>query len=463
MSDLVRRSLEVFFHPCAQMQDMHDLPPLEVVAAQGVWLELADGRRLIDGIASWWCKSLGHGHPRLLAALQQQAQDFEHVIAANTTHQGLVRLCERLLALANGQPPTAWAAAAPAGKLPGRLSRVFLADNGSTAVEIALKMAIQAQAQWGAPQRRAFACLAGGYHGESIATLSVGNCDLYSAPFRSLMFPALRLEGLPLRTGPDDPRWLDASSEWPALEAQLKPQADHLAALVYEPVLQGAGGMRLISPDLLPRLRSWADAHGVLLIADEIASGFGRCGPVLAGQLAPRPVLPDLLCCSKGLSGGVSPLSAVCLSEEIYQAFWDRYESGKSFLHSNTWTAHALGISVANAVLDVIAEPAFEEHCQGMAALLQAAWRDLCRSWPCLQGVRGVGMVAACDMCGLADGRRWGREVFRAGLAEGVFMRPLGNTLYVFPPLVINAEEIEQLMRAYGRALSRVIGPPPGR
>ena len=196
------------------------------------------------------------GHPRLIAALQDQAQRFEHVIAANTTHHGMVRLCQRLLAMANGYDEATWGPTAADEKLAGRYGRVFLADNGSTAVEIALKMAIQAQMQWGYGQRRQFACLEGGYHGESIATLAVGDCDLYSAPFRPLMFPSLRLSTLPLRQGPDDPLWLDCGAEWPHIEAQLASQAQQLAAVVYEPVLQGAGGMRLISPDLLTRLEA---------------------------------------------------------------------------------------------------------------------------------------------------------------------------------------------------------------
>ena len=161
MHTVVSDSLEVFFNPCAQMQDMQDLPPFEVVSAKGVWLETAEGERLLDGISSWWCKSLGHGHPRLLQALRQQAEAFEHVISANTTHRGMVRLCQRLLAVANGYGPQHWDANAETAKLPGKFGRVFLADNGSTAVEIALKMAIQAQKQWGQEQRQQFACLEG--------------------------------------------------------------------------------------------------------------------------------------------------------------------------------------------------------------------------------------------------------------------------------------------------------------
>lgn len=457
-NDVVKRSLAVFFNPCAQMQDMVETPPFEVVSADGVWMQLADGRRLLDGIASWWCKSLGHGHPRLLAALQAQSQSFEHVIAANTTHQGLVSLCERLLAMANGDEPRHWQAGAAAGKRQGFLSRVFLADNGSTAVEIALKMAIQAQAQWGQTRRVDFACLEGGYHGETIATLAVGDCDIYSSPFRPLMFPSLRLAGLPLRSGPDDPQWMDAGAEWPALEAQLNQQAQTLAAVVFEPVLQGAGGMRIISPDLLPRLRQWADRAGVLLIADEIAAGFGRCGAMLASHLAPQPALADLVCVSKGLTAGVTPLSAVLLSEPIYQAFYSDYASGRSFLHSNTWTGHALGIAVANAVLDEMAAGGHAAAAQRRSADLRARLGEVASGWSVLGAVRGVGMVAALDIAA-EPGQRVGRQVFQAALDEDLFLRSLGNTLYVFPPLTITDAELDQLFSRLRRALFKVFGP----
>lgn len=462
MDDVVAASLEVFFHPCAQMQDMHDLPPLDIVGAEGVWLTCRDGRRIIDGIASWWCKSFGHGHPHLLAALHRQADAFEHVIAANTTHAGLVRLCQRLLAMANGHPAARWAADAPAGKLEGALSRVFLADNGSTAVEVALKMALQAQSQWGHPQRSEFACLQGGYHGETVGTLSVGDCAMYSQPFRSKLFPSVRLHGLPERSGEADSRWLDASAEWPAIEAQLAPHAQRLAAIVYEPVLQGAGGMRIIDPDFLRRLRGWADAHGVLLIADEIASGFGRCGAMLASHLAGSDArgplaAPDLCCLSKGLTGGVIPLSAVLLREPIYQAFWDDYHTGKSFLHSNTWTAHPLAIAVANAVLDLCAQERWLEGIQQQGRYLRAGMQELAEAFSCCGSVRGVGMMAAMELQGFSAQERKGRQLFKAALAHGALLRPLGDTSYLFPPLTISTQEIDQLHTCLRQACRDVL------
>ncbi|MBA3937220.1 MAG: aminotransferase class III-fold pyridoxal phosphate-dependent enzyme, partial [Planctomycetes bacterium] len=215
MDSLIDRDLAALWHPCSQMRDYRAFPPIEVVGAAGCRLHLADGRRILDGISSWWCKALGHGHPRLRQALHDQAERFEHVILAGTTNAGVVGLCERLLAMANGHPPRAWGASAPPGRLPGHFGKVFFADNGSTAVEVALKLAFQAQAQRGQPQRTAFAALSGGYHGETIGALSVGDCGLYKDTFTPLLFPCAMLGPLPLRRGPEDPRWLDAAAEWP--------------------------------------------------------------------------------------------------------------------------------------------------------------------------------------------------------------------------------------------------------
>ena len=183
----------MFWHPCGQMRDYDDFPPLEIVSARGSRLRLADGREILDAISSWWCKALGHGHPVLIEALREQAAAFEHVITANTTSAPLVRLCERLLAAANGAPAAAWGRDAPAGRSSGHFGKVFLADNGSTAVEIALKMALQAQAQRGQPGRTRFAAFTNGYHGETVGALSVGDCDLYASPYRGLLFPVTKL------------------------------------------------------------------------------------------------------------------------------------------------------------------------------------------------------------------------------------------------------------------------------
>lgn len=469
MPSLGERDLAVFWHPCSQMRDYGDFPPLEVESAQGCRLTLRDGRQVLDAVSSWWCKSLGHGHPGVRRRIQQQLDRFEHVIAANTTNEPLVTLCERLLRLANGEPDTAWGPDAPAGRAEaGHFGKVFLADNGSTAVEIALKMALQAHAQRGQPQRIQFAALEGGYHGETVGALSVGDLGLYSDPYRPLMFPVTKLGPLPLRTGPDDPRWLDAAEEWPAIEAALAPLGDTLAAIIYEPVLQAAGGMRLYSPELLGRLRGWADAHGVYLIADEIAAGMGRLGAMLASHLAPGQgvlpsVLPDFALLSKGLTAGYLPLSAVLTTDTIYDLFDADWSQRRAFLHSNTYTGNALGVAAALGALDAYATEQVLAHVSCEGAHLRAALAQAARARRSLVNVRGCGMVAAVDLRA-ADGQplepaqRTGYRVYREAVRRGALLRPIGDAMYLFPPLNTAAADIDQMIAILTDSVDVVVG-----
>ena len=455
------------------MRDYDDFPPLEIVSAAGSRLRLADGSEILDAISSWWCKALGHGHPHLAAALRAQLDTFEHVITANTTNAPLVRLCERLLAAANGAPAAAWGPDAAPGRGAGHFGKVFLADNGSTAVEIALKMALQAQAQRGQGARTRFAALAGGYHGETVGALSVGDCALYGAPYRGLMFPVTKLAGLPYRAGPEDPRWLDAGAEWPALERALDAEAATLAAVVYEPILQAAGEMRLYSPDLLRRLRRWADARGVYLIADEIAAGMGRLGAMLASHLADGPgrvsraALPDFATLSKGLTGGVLPLSAVLTTDAVAALFEADWAEGRAFLHSNTYTGNALGVAVANAVLDVFAREDILGRVASQGPALRVALRDLVARRPDLPlaGARGCGMMAAVDLRGaggaaLDADRRTGYRVYREAVQRGVLLRPIGDTMYLFPPLTVEADDVRRMVTVLEESVSVVAAAP---
>lgn len=457
-SDLIRRDDAVLWHPCTQMSDHAVFPPLEIVSAQGGWLTLRDGRRVFDAISSWWCKSLGHGHPKLKAALAAQSERFEHVILANTTNEPVVTFCERLLSAANGLPARFWGNDAPAGRQPGHFGKVFFADNGSTAVEVALKLALQAQAQRGHTTRTRFAAFQNGYHGETIGALSVGDCGLYKDTFATLLFPCTQLGPLPYRSGPEDPRWMDASPEWPALQAQLDAQAHELAAIVYEPVLQGAGGMLLYSPDLLRRLRTWADAHGVLLIADEIASGMGRCGAMLASHLAGPDVLPDLAVLSKGLTGGFLPLATVLTTDALYDTFLAEWRERRAFLHSNTYAGNALAVAVGIAALDVYAGEDILGQVARTGPLLRQGLADLARDRRSLSNVRGIGMMAATDLRGhdgsaLDPTARTGWQVFRAAVERGALLRPLGDTSYLFPPLNSTNEEITALTATMTRAI----------
>lgn len=444
------------------MRDYLDFPPLHVVSAQGCRLTLADGSQILDAISSWWCKSLGHGHPHLRAALAQQAQRFEHVILANTTNAPVVRLCERLLNAANRHPSGAWGPDAPDGLLAGHFGKVFFADNGSTAVEIALKMALQAQAQRGQDHRTRFAAFTNGYHGETVGAMSVGDLGLYSDPYRGMLFDVVKLSPLPYRTGPHDPHWMDCQAEWSVLRSQLDAVAANLAAIIYEPVLQAAGGMRLYSPSLLRHLRQWADVHDVYLIADEIAAGLFRLGPFLASHLASdTAALPDFAVLSKGLTAGFMPLAAVLTTDAVYQLFYGDYSSRRAFLHSNTYAGNALAVAVANAALDIFADDVFQTAAHENSCLLASLLSDLCQSRPQLHNPRALGMMAALDIRA-SDGsamdprHRTGYRIYREAVRRGALLRPLGDTMYLFPPLNAKPDDLRAMVYVLGQSIDAI-------
>lgn len=401
---------------------------------------------------------------------------FEHVIAANTTHELLVSVCERVLAAANGLGPASWGPSAPAGKPPGPYGKVFLADNGSTAVEIAVKMALQAQAQRGEAQRTSFVALENGYHGETVATLALGDCGLYGAPYRALFFPVEKLGPLPYRSGPSDPQWHDGVEAAEALIARLAPRAHELAGIVYEPILQAAGGMRFYSPAFLARLTAWAKAQHIYLIADEIASGWGRLGVMLAshlaangGKSAPSSSLsdedawaPDFVAVSKGLTAGFSPLSAVLTRDDIAALFDAPFDAGRSFLHSNTYTGHALGLAAAAATLDAFSE----EHVLGgvgeRSAMLSQLLVKLNAARPWMTNLRVAGLVAAFDLVSprgssFDPAARTGRRVQQEALRRGIYLRPLGDTLYLFPPLNVPLSDLTAMVEGLVEATDAVV------
>lgn len=429
------------------MRDYLAFPPLEVVSASGSRIHLKEGRDLIDAISSWWCKSLGHGHPRLKAALARQVERFEHVILANTTSELIVSLSERL------------------GTLDPGLPKVFYGGDGSTAVEIACKMALQAATLSGRasphvapPDKKAvrFLALENGYHGETALTLALSDLGLYKDAYRAILPETAFLRGLPYLDSPADPLWNDASAAWPALEAQLEAHP-HLVAILVEPVLQGAGGMRLYSPDLLRRLRAYTAERGIYLIADEILTGFHRTGPVLASAHA--GITPDFICLSKGLTAGWLPMSAVLTSDAIYDLFYADYGRGRDFLHSNTYAGNALAAAVALEVLDVYRDEAIEARLPALSEALRRGLEGVASRTGRLGPVRSLGAMAAADLRGpgVEPGARAGYQVYRAAIARGALLRTLGDTVYWLPPLNIPLDTVEELAEITAQAIEAAL------
>lgn len=419
--NLARRDLNCIFHPCSQMKDYATFEPLVVSHAQGSYITLANGQTLIDAISSWWCKSLGHGHPRLKMALTQQMERFEQVIFANTTHDTIVELSERLTQF-----------------MPS-LNKVFYASEGSSAVEIALKMAIHAQ-QLRGKKRNKLVALKNGYHGETLFALAVSDVACYKAPYSDWIHSAELIDPAYVASH-QDPIWQDASVSWSTAEATLLPHCDEIAAIIVEPIVQGAGGMQMYSQDFLRRLRQFTQEKGIYLIADEIMTGMGRTGKRLACEHS--GIEPDLLCLGKGLTGGFLPFSAVLLTDALYDLFYHDYDPSTSFLHSHTFSGHALGAAVALECLKVFNEENILTKTQVLEKQLQNLMQEVVDKTGALTHLRGIGGIVAADL--ISHQERLGYQVYQHAVKHGALLRPLGNTIYWLPPLNTSLSTLKDL------------------
>lgn len=429
--NFIQRDLQHIWHPCSQMKDYEDFKPLLIRQAKGSWIELQSGQKILDAISSWWCKSLGHNHPRLKHALKIQLERFEQVILANTCQGVLVELSEKLTSL---NP---------------HLDKVFYASDGSSAIEIALKMSLHAQQIQGNSNRKQFMAFKNGYHGETCLALALSDIGLYRKPYESLfpVFPnnAVFLKSIPYVNSTSDPLWHDCSSVWPSIEEELNPYTESLSAIIFEPVIQGAGGMRLYSQDFLKKLRIWTQKHQIHLIADEIMTGLGRTGYPLACHHA--NISPDFVCLSKGLTGGFLPMSAVLTTRSIYDFFYNDYETGNSFLHSHTFSGNALAAAVALETLTVLEEHHLYHRVQSLQPRLHELMLEVFNKTGCLTHIRGIGGIIAADLISTKNksSTRWGYEIFQEAARLGAFLRPLGNTLYWLPPFTIELDELQFL------------------
>ena len=414
--NLVARDARVVWHPYTQHGC--EVAPLPVVRAQDAWLELADGRRLLDGISSWWAILHGHSHPDLIAALATQAATLDHVLFAGATHEPAVRLAEELVAIA-----------------PHGLSRVFYSDDGSTAVEVALKMVMQWWVQRGESQRRVFVALEGAYHGDTFGAMAASDPDPFFRPFAPF--------GLEVRHIPHTAE---------ALEQTLQELGDRVAAVIVEPLLQGAAGMRLVPAEFLQSMHAMCQERRVLWIADEVMTGFGRTGAMFACERA--GVAPDLLCLAKGLTGGMLPLAATLATDAIFDGYLRDDRTG--FLpHGHTFTGNPIACAVALASLEVCRQNDVAQQLEQIGQSLHAQLADLV-AHPQVQEIRHLGGMVAIDLR-VPEGdhagytSQLGLSLREKSLARGVLLRPLGNVLYALPPACLKDDEIEllaQTMRA---------------
>ncbi len=436
MQDMIQLDLAHNWHPCSQMKDFEAFPPLLIKRAQGPYIELQDGRHILDAISSWWCKSLGHGHPVLKAALREQLEAFEHVMFGNTTHEHIALLSQKL------------------ARLTPHLDRVFYACDGSSAVEIALKMSLHAQQIQGQVRRTRFMGLENAYHGETALAMSVSDLGIYREPYAAILQDYPALKNIPYVASEQDPLWEDCAAIWPEIEAQLQPHAETLSALIVEPIVQGAAGMRIYSKDFLKRLRAWTAQHSIHLIADEIMTGFYRTGPALACDHA--GIEADFVCLGKGLSGGFLPLSAVLTSSATYALFYDDFASGKSFLHSHTHSGNALAVSVALVAFDLMASLHQSQHIAKLAQALAKNMQAIADETSYLSEVRHIGVIAAANLRNPKNIPRVGRELAIQAIQAGVLLRPIGEALYWLPPLNLDLDGATDLKHRTTHALHAV-------
>ena len=438
--DLIRRDLAALWHPCTQMHDHETVPLVPIVRGEGAWLVGADGRRYLDAISSWWTNIFGHGDPRIAAAIADQARTLEHVIFAGFTHAPAVELAERLLALA------------PAG-----LARVFYADNGSAAVEVALKMSFHYWRNQGHPARTRFIALGNGYHGETLGALAVGDTGLYREAYAPLLMERIVTPSPDAyEAEPGEDAASVARRRLGDLRAILERQAREVCAVIVEPLVQCAGGMRMYDPIYLTGLRALCDEFGVHLIADEIAVGFGRTGTLFACAQAPAAtpggapgITPDFMCLSKGLTGGSMPLAAVLTTRDVYDAFYAEYAAGKAFLHSHSYTGNPIACRAALATLDIFRDEPVLARNATLAAHLARRLAPLA-DHPHVADVRQTGLIAAVELVAdkatrapFPSHERRGLRARLDALERGVVLRPLGEILYAMPPYCVTEAEID--------------------
>ena len=439
------------WHPCSQMKDYETFPNLRVQKANGCYLYTHQKQKVLDIISSWWCKPLGHQHPLIKEAVMGQMNKFEHVIFANTTSDLAIELGNKITQLASG------------------LDKVFYACDGSTAVEIALKMSLQYHLQSGSKHKNKFAYFSNAYHGETILCYSVSDLELYQSQYKSLvkkqykLTPPTYLQGrLPKNNILDINNSWKKEIKWKKIEESLNEIKTLLSAIIVEPIVQGAAGMLMYSADLLHQLSLWCSKNRVHLIVDEIMTGFGRLGKKFAYEYA--NITPDFVCAMKGLGGGWTPFSVVLTKSEIYQAFYDDYQTGKAFMHSNTYSGYSLGMAAANAIIDILEQENWYSLVLEKGIILYKAMVTINEKVECLKNIRQIGFIAAAEIDinyfevkkNNIKENRLGYLIYQEALKLGVLLRPLGNTIYFLPPFIISELDIELAVEKIIQAIQKV-------
>lgn len=428
-TELQKKDLKYIFHPCAQMKDFENNPPLVIKKAEGLYLIDEHGNRYMDCISSWWVNLFGHCNPRINKVIAEQISTLEHVIFANFAHEPAIELCEELEKV-----------------LPKGLNKFLFSDNGSSCIEMALKLSFQYHLQTGNPQKTKFISLQNAYHGETIGALGVGDVDIFTKTYRPLIKEGKKVKVPYINNSLTEEELKKYEDEcFSDLENIVKENHQEIACMIVEPLVQGAAGMMMYSPSYLKRVRELTKKYNIHLIDDEIAMGFGRTGKMFACEHA--DIEPDMMCIAKGLSSGYYPIAMVCITTDIFNAFYADYKEGKSFLHSHTYSGNPLGCRIALEVLKIFKDENILEVVNKKGAYLKEKAQEVFKDKKYIKEYRHIGLIGALELKDIAPNERIGRQIYEIALKKGVLIRPIGNTVYFMPPYIITENEIDTLLK----------------
>lgn len=447
MKTLAERDVELIWHPCSQMKDYEEFPPIIIDRAEGVYLYDNEGKRYIDAVSSWWCNLLGHCNEKINQAVKKQIDSLEHVIFANFSHRPAIELCEALLKV-----------------LPKGLNKFLFTDNGSSAIEAALKMSFQYHQQSGYQEKTRFMALTNAYHGETLAALAVSGVDLYSKMYRPLLLDVIHVPAPDCYRCPHQLDYSTCQAEcFSAAEEVFAEFGKVTSAFIIEPLVQAAAGMRIYSPIYLKKLRRICDQYNVNFIADEIAVGYGRTGKMFACDHA--EITPDIMCLSKGLTGGYMPMALAVTTQKIYDAFYADYNEHKAFLHSHTYSGNPLACAAAVAVLKIMAEENILATAKENATYFHRLVQETFAEHKFVGNIRSIGLINAIELSAdknnktpFASNLRIGYQIYKKALTKGVLLRPLGDVLYFNPPLNISREDIRTMVEVCQESIDEVLG-----
>jgi adenosylmethionine---8-amino-7-oxononanoate aminotransferase len=441
------KDLQYIWHPCSQMKDYEDFPPIVLEWGKGAYLYDVEGKSYLDAVSSWWVNLFGHANERLNRALREQAEKLEHAIFANFSHVPAIELAEEIVRIS-----------------PKGLTKVFFADNGSSAVEVALKMSFHYHQQTGKPQKTKFAAITDAYHGETLGALSMGDLDLYSKIYKPLMLDTFKAAGPDCYRCPYGKHRKNCGAEcFESLERLVCEYAEEICGIIIEPLVQCAAGMKIYPSIYLRKLRDLCNRYSLHLIADEIAVGFGRTGKMFASEHA--GISPDMMCLSKGITAGYLPLSLVVATDEIYSAFYADYTEMKAFLHSHSYTGNALACAVARESLRIFQDEDVLGKNVMKSNLIAEKAMALFDGHPQVGEYRQLGMIGALEL--VEDQKtkkpfdwrkRVGYGIYRIALEKGVLLRPLGNIIYFMPPYVVKEEDIDKMLRVAFGSINQYFG-----